>query len=98
LLFSRRWLNFSAMRGGLVIFFLVAAAAPAGRASTATSAIWKTICREWRMTLAPILISFSRRVVNVQCHSPRSSTACRIAESTASRSVSLVSSYPASRL
>lgn len=34
---------------------------------TATSAIWKTIFREWRATFAPILISFSRNVVNVQC-------------------------------
>jgi len=33
---------------------------------TATSAIWKIICREWRTTFAPILISFSRNVVNVQ--------------------------------
>ena len=33
---------------------------------TATSAIWKIICREWRTTFAPILISFSRSVVNVQ--------------------------------
>jgi len=33
---------------------------------TATSAIWKTIFREWRTTLAPILISFSRNVVNGQ--------------------------------
>ncbi len=29
---------------------------------TATSAIWKTIFREWRTTFAPILISFSRSV------------------------------------
>ena len=33
---------------------------------SATSAIWKTIFREWRTTFAPILISFSRNVVNVQ--------------------------------
>ena len=33
---------------------------------TATSAIWKTIFPEWRATFAPILISFSRSVVNVQ--------------------------------
>jgi len=33
---------------------------------TATSAIWKIICREWRTTFAPILVSFSRNVVNVQ--------------------------------
>jgi hypothetical protein len=33
---------------------------------TATSAIWKMIFREWRTTFAPILISFSRNVVNVQ--------------------------------
>ena len=33
---------------------------------TATSAIWKTIFREWRTTSATILISFSRNVVNVQ--------------------------------
>src|ERR1700728_1687585 len=33
---------------------------------TATSAIWKTIFREWRTTFAPILINFSRNVVNVQ--------------------------------
>jgi hypothetical protein len=32
----------------------------------ATSAIWKTIFPEWRTTFAPILISFSRNVVNVQ--------------------------------
>jgi len=39
--------------------------------SQATSAIWKIILREWRTTFAPILISFSRNVVNVQCR-----TAC----------------------
>ncbi len=33
---------------------------------TAASAIWKTICRECQTTLAPILIGFSRNVVNVQ--------------------------------
>jgi len=33
---------------------------------TAASAIWKTIFREWRTTFAPILMSFSRNVVNVQ--------------------------------
>ena len=33
---------------------------------TATSAIWKTIFREWRTTFAPILINFSRNVVKVQ--------------------------------
>jgi hypothetical protein len=33
---------------------------------TATSAIWKTIFWEWRTTFAPILICFSRNVVNVQ--------------------------------
>ena len=33
---------------------------------TATSAIWKIICRAWRTTFAPILINFSRNVVNVQ--------------------------------
>jgi len=33
---------------------------------TATSAIWNTIFREWRTTFAPILISFSRKVVNVK--------------------------------
>ena len=33
---------------------------------TATSAIWKTIFREWRTTFAPILINFSRNVVSVQ--------------------------------
>jgi hypothetical protein len=33
---------------------------------TATSAIWKTIFREWRTTFAPILMSYSRSVVNVQ--------------------------------
>jgi hypothetical protein len=32
---------------------------------TATSAMWKTIFREWCMTLAPILISFSRNVVKI---------------------------------
>jgi len=31
-----------------------------------TSAIWKTILREWRTTFAPSLINFSRNVVNVQ--------------------------------
>ncbi len=44
---------------------------------TATSAIWKTTCRECRTTLAPILINFSRRVVNVQCRTDLGSTACR---------------------
>ena len=34
---------------------------------TATSSIWKTTCREWVTTLAPILMSFSRSVVNDQC-------------------------------
>ena len=33
---------------------------------TTTSASWKTIVREWRTTFAPILINFSRNVVNVQ--------------------------------
>jgi hypothetical protein len=33
---------------------------------TATSAIWKTICRVWRTTFAPILIDFFRNVVNVR--------------------------------
>ena len=33
---------------------------------TATSAIWKITCRECRTTFAPILISFSRNVVNDQ--------------------------------
>jgi hypothetical protein len=33
---------------------------------TATSAIWKTVFLEWRTTFAPILINFSRNVVNVQ--------------------------------
>ena len=33
---------------------------------TSTSAIWKSIFREWRTTSAPILISFSRNVINVQ--------------------------------
>jgi len=33
---------------------------------TATSAIWKAIFREWRTTFAPILINFSRNVINVQ--------------------------------
>jgi hypothetical protein len=33
---------------------------------TATSAIWKTTCQKWHTTFAPILISFSRSVVNVQ--------------------------------
>jgi hypothetical protein len=32
---------------------------------TATSAIWKTTFFEWRTTLAPILINFSRNVVSV---------------------------------
>jgi hypothetical protein len=32
----------------------------------ATSAIWKITFREWRTTFAPILINFSRNVVNVQ--------------------------------
>src|SRR3954453_19688761 len=34
---------------------------------TITSAIWKAIERPWRMTLAPILTSRSRSVVNDQC-------------------------------
>ena len=34
---------------------------------TATSAIWKMTYREWATTFAPILISFSRSVVNDQC-------------------------------
>jgi integrase len=33
---------------------------------TTTAAIWKTIFREWRTTFAPILINFSRNVVDVQ--------------------------------
>ncbi|MGD0744397.1 MAG: hypothetical protein ABSA45_04500 [Verrucomicrobiota bacterium] len=33
---------------------------------TATSAIWRTIFREWRTTFAAILIGFSHNVVNVQ--------------------------------
>jgi hypothetical protein len=33
----------------------------------ATSASWKMTLRLWRTTLAPILISFSRKVVNDQC-------------------------------
>jgi len=33
----------------------------------ATSAIWKMTCREWVTTFAPILMSFSRIVVNDQC-------------------------------
>jgi hypothetical protein len=33
---------------------------------TATFAIWKPTCREWRTTFAPIVISFSRNVVNAQ--------------------------------
>jgi len=44
---------------------------------TATSAIWKTTFRAWRTTFAPILISFSRSVVNVQWRTERGSTACR---------------------
>ena len=32
----------------------------------ATFAIWKPTCRDWRTTFAPILISFSRNVVNAQ--------------------------------
>src|SRR5208283_3991324 len=44
---------------------------------TATSAIWKTIFPEWRTTFAPILISFSRNVVNVQCRTACGSTAWR---------------------
>ncbi len=31
---------------------------------TATSVIWKIICREWRTTFALILISFSRNVAH----------------------------------
>ncbi len=44
---------------------------------TATSAIWKITCRAWRTTFAPILISFSRSVVSVQCRTACGSTACR---------------------
>ena len=35
------------------------------------------ICREWCTTLAPILISFSRNDVNVQCRTAYGSTDCR---------------------
>jgi hypothetical protein len=35
---------------------------------TATSAIWKTVFREWRTTFAPILISFSRNEASVSPH------------------------------
>jgi hypothetical protein len=41
----------------------------------ATSAIWKITCRVWRTTFAPILISFSRNVVSVQCRTARGNTA-----------------------
>ena len=34
---------------------------------TATSANWNVTYRPWRTTLAPILTSFSRSVVNDQC-------------------------------
>jgi len=34
---------------------------------TATSAIWKMRYRAWQITFAPILITFSRNVVIVQC-------------------------------
>jgi hypothetical protein len=44
---------------------------------TATSAIWKTIIREWRTTFAPSLIRFSHGVVNVQWRTALGSTACR---------------------
>ena len=44
---------------------------------TATSAIWKTTFWEWHTTFAPILISFSRNVVNDQCRTALGNTACR---------------------
>ncbi len=44
---------------------------------TATSAIWKSIFREWRTTFAPISINFPRNVVKVQWRTARGSTACR---------------------
>src|ERR1039457_5411064 len=44
---------------------------------TATSAIWKTTFLAWHTTFAPILISFSRNVVNDQCRTALGNTACR---------------------
>jgi hypothetical protein len=41
----------------------------------ATSASWKVTLRLWRTTLAPILISFSRKVVNDQCSTASGSLA-----------------------
>ena len=38
---------------------------------TAASAIWKITYREWATTFAPILMSFSRSVVNDQCFTDR---------------------------
>src|SRR5271157_3711580 len=44
---------------------------------TATSAIWNVTALERETTLAPILISFSRNVVKLQCFTPRGSAICR---------------------
>jgi hypothetical protein len=38
------------------------------RPDTATSAIWNVTWRPWLMTLGPILISFSRRLVSPRLH------------------------------
>ncbi len=43
---------------------------------TAPPAIWRTIFREWLTTFAPILISFSRNVVNVQWRTALGASAC----------------------
>jgi hypothetical protein len=37
------------------------------RFGTATSAVWKITHRAWRTTFAPILTSFSRKLVSDQC-------------------------------
>ena len=44
---------------------------------TATSANWKVTRRAWRTAFAPILINFSRVVVNVQRLTSRGRTSCR---------------------
>ena len=44
---------------------------------TPTSAIWKNTYFEWRTTFAPILISFSRIVVIVQCFTGAGNTSRR---------------------
>ena len=44
---------------------------------TATSAIWNVTALESETTLAPILISFSRSVVRLQCFTSRGSASYR---------------------